>query len=167
MSFEATEGLDVKRLPRGSRRTLYNMRKQGVRSVIACVVMILMATARMTGAFAFSPADCGIEAGPDKAGLPQYCARLRQNMIASDPGHGLIGTLEKADPIEGEPASQHYYWIQQTYFDGNSSIGRKILKACTVGRLCAIKVGVEKSWEHNLSHATFWITKIVGEPIGE
>ena len=53
------------------------------------------------------------------------------------------------------------------YFDGNSGTGQKILKVCKVGRLCAMKVAVEKSWEHNVDHATFWIRKIVGEPIGE
>jgi len=91
--------------------------------------------------------------------------------IASDPGHGLIGKLEKADPIDGEPASQHYYWIvtkdTQTYFDGNSAIGQRILKVCKIGQLCAVTVGEEKSWEHNVEHATFWITKLIGEPISE
>ena len=125
-----------------------------------------------TSAFAFSPSDCGIDGQVDKPSLRQYCARLREKAIASDPGHGLIGTLEKADPIIGEPASQHYYWIvttdgQQIYFDGNSVIGQRILKVCKVGQLCAVKVGQEKSWEHNVDHATFWITKIIGEPIGE
>jgi hypothetical protein len=96
---------------------------------------------------------------------------LRQRLINSDLGHDLIGRLEKAAPIEGEPASQHYYWIVKgdghTYFDGNSVIGQKILKVCKVGQLCAVKVGEERSWEHNVDHATFWITKIVGDPIGE
>jgi|SRR5580704_8391953 hypothetical protein len=69
-------------------------------------------------------------------------------------------------PIEGEPASEHYYLIGGNYFDGNSAIGQKILKVCKVGQLCAVKVGVGKSWEHNVDHATFWITKIVGGPIG-
>jgi hypothetical protein len=87
--------------------------------------------------------------------------------INSDPGHDLIGKVEKAHPIEGEPASEHYYLIGGTYFDGNSAIGQKILKVCKVGQLCAVKVGVEKSWEHNVDHATFWITKIVGGPIGD
>jgi hypothetical protein len=115
----------------------------------------------------FSPSDCGVT---DRVGTPklqQYCARLRQKMIDSDPGHGLIGKLEKADPIEGEPASQHYYWIGGVYFEGNSEIGRKILRACEVGRLCAAKVVEAKNWEHNVGHATFWIVKIIGEPIGE
>lgn len=125
-----------------------------------------------TTAFAFSPGDCGIEAQVDNTpALQRFCANLRQKAINSDPGHDLTGRLEKAAPIEGEPASQYYYWIvegdQQTYFDGNSVVGQKILKVCKVGRLCALKGGTERSWQHNVDHATFWITKIVGEPIGE
>jgi hypothetical protein len=143
--------------------TLGNMRQPGV---IATTMALSWTTA-----FAFSPSDCGIESGSNASGLRQYCATLRREMIAADPGGGLIGKLDKADPISGEPASQHYYWIVtpdgQTYFDGSSAIGRKILKVCKVGRLCAVKVGVEKSWEHNVDHATFWITKIIGDPIGE
>ena len=108
--------------------------------------------------------------------LPHFKQQVRGRFyekIASDPGHALIGRLEKADPITGEPASQYYYWIipgdgsANLYFDGNSVTGQKILKVCKVGRLCAMKVAVEKSWEHNMDHATFWISKIVGEPIGE
>jgi hypothetical protein len=136
--------------------------------------MIQIATTALlwTSALAFSPSDCGISGEAEKPGLRQYCAGLRQKAIASDPGHGLIGKLEKADSIQGEPASEHYYRIvtgdgQQTYFDGSSVIGQKILKVCQLGRLCSVKASVEKSWEHNVGHATFWITKVLGEPIGE
>jgi hypothetical protein len=117
--------------------------------------------------FAFSPGDCGIEGPVSTPALEQYCSSLRENLIDSDPDHDLIGRLEKAVPFEGEPDSQHYYWIGGIYFDGNSVIGQKILKVCKVGRLCAVKAGRERSWEHNINHATMWITKIVGEPIGE
>jgi hypothetical protein len=156
--------------PPGPPMTLGNMRALGVHRLVAYCLNILAALV-WTSAFAFSPADCGVTdtLGPPR--LQRYCATLRQQAIASDPGNGLIGKLDKADPISGEPASQRYYWIVtpdgQTYFDGSSDIGRKILKVCRVGRLCAVKVGVEKSWEHNVDHATFWITKIIGEPIGE
>jgi hypothetical protein len=135
--------------------------------------MILMSAALVsTSAVAFSPSDCGIGNQVGTPALRQYCAKLRQKAIASDPGHGLIGRLEKAEPIEGEPASQHYYWIRAgdgdpTYFDGNSVIGQRILKACKVGQVCAAKVSTEKNWEHNVDHATFWITRVIGEPIGE
>jgi hypothetical protein len=136
------------------------MNKDGV---MILVTMILLSTS----ALAFSPRDCGIEANVDNsAGLQQFCARIRGKLI-NDPGHGLIGKVEKATSIEGEPASEHYYLLGETYFDGNSFIGHKILKVCKVGHLCAVKAGVERNWEHNLDHATFWITKIIGEPIGE
>ncbi len=128
------------------------------------ITMILMSAS----ALAFSPRDCGIEADViNTTGLQHFCAKLRQRLINSDPGHGLIGKVEKATPIEGEPASEHYYLIGGTYFDGNSFIGQKILKVCKVNHLCAVKVGVERSWEHNVDHATLWITKIVGEPISD
>jgi hypothetical protein len=138
----------------------------------ACKFMIVATIALVnTSVLAFSPDDCGISNQLGTPALGRYCAGLRQNAINSDPGHGLIGKLEKAYPIKGEPASQHYYWIvtedSQTYFDGNSVIGQKILKVCKVGQLCAVKVGEERSHEHNLDHPTSWITKIVGEPIGE
>ena len=152
--------------------TLGNTRHLGVQRLVAYCLNILAALV-WTSAFAFSPADCGVTDTPGSPGLQRYCAKLRQQAIASDPGHALIGRLEKADPITGEPASQYYYWIipgdgsANLYFDGNSVTGQKILKVCKVGRLCAMKVAVEKSWEHNMDHATFWISKIVGEPIGE
>jgi hypothetical protein len=124
-----------------------------------------------TSGFAFSHSDCGIS---DKIGTPalnRYCTKLHQKMINSDPGHGSIGKLEKATPFEGEAASQHYYWIVtkdgHTYFDGNSIIGRKILKVCSVDHLCAMNIGIEKSRKHDVGHAMFWITKIIGEPISE
>ena len=78
-------------------------------------------------AFAFSPDDCGITDKPGTPALQRYCSSLRQKAINSDPGHILSGKLEKAAPIEGEPASQHYFWIDpgngesKTYFDGNSA----------------------------------------------
>jgi hypothetical protein len=124
-------------------------------------------------ALAFSPGDCGITNKPGTPALQRYCSSLRQEAINSDPGHILFGKLEKAKPIEGEPASQNYYWIDpgngesQTYFDGNSAIGKRILKVCKVSQRCAVKVGEEKSYAHNLDHATIWITKILGEPLGE
>jgi hypothetical protein len=135
-------------------------------------LMISIAVGLMsTSAFPFSPGDCTITAQVGTSALQRYCARLGQKVIKSDPGHGLIGRLDKAAPIEGEPDSQHYYWIVtgdgHTYFDGNSIIGRKILKVCKIGELCAMKVGAKKSWEHSVDHATFWITKIVGQPVGE
>jgi hypothetical protein len=122
--------------------------------------------------FAFSPSDCGITNQIGTSALQRFCARLSQKLVNSDPGHGLIGKLEKAAPIEGEPASLHYYWITtkdggHTYFDANSIIGQKILKVCKVDQLCAMNVGEKKSWEHTVDHSTFWITKILGEPIGE
>jgi hypothetical protein len=145
---------------------MYRLIAYGFKIMVATTVAL-----SWTNAFAFSPSDCGIESRTTGPGLEQYCAKLRQKQIASDPGHALIGKLDKADSIPGEPASQRYYWIVtgdgQIYFDGSSDIGQKILKVCKVGRLCAVKVGVEKSWEHNVDHATFWTTKIVGEPIGE
>jgi hypothetical protein len=138
-----------------------------MRMVVIPITIALMSTS----AFAFFPADCGVT---DKVGthaLGRYCAILMQKAINSDAGQGLIGRLEHAAPIEGEPGSRDYYWVATEngvapiYFDGNSVIGRKILKMCTLGRLCAIKVGIKKTWEHNVDHAMFWITKIVGEPI--
>jgi hypothetical protein len=117
---------------------------------------------------AWTPEDCGPSDGANAAPGPRkYCENLRKRLIASDPGHYIMGKLENAPSIDGEPNSQHYYWINKmdnsspTYFDGQSSIGQRILKVCTVGRLCELKIGIEKTWEHNLDHATFWISKLV------
>jgi hypothetical protein len=137
------------------------------------LVTIGNSIASTTTVFAWSPEDRRISNRPPTPALMRYCVKLRKEMIASDPGHYVIGKIENADPIDGEPASNHYYWINELnengvlYFDGHSTIGRKILNICKVGQLCAVKVGVEKSWEHNVDHATFWISKIVGEPIGQ
>jgi hypothetical protein len=98
-------------------------------------LVITVALMNTPSGFAFSPSECGITNKIGTPALNRYCTRLRKKSIDADPGHGLIGKLEKAAHIEGEPASQHYYWITtkdgaHTYFDANSAIGRTILKEC-------------------------------------
>ena len=122
-----------------------------------------------TSAHAFTPSDCSVS---DKRGgsraLAKYCAQLRLHAIKSAPAYELSGVIERADPIEGEPKSAHYFWIkgadETLYFDGVSDIGRRILTACKVGQRCIVKIVGEKSWEHNLDHATFWIARLDGDP---
>jgi hypothetical protein len=77
---------------------------------------------------AWTPEDCGPSDGANAAPGPRkYCENLRKRLIASDPGHYIMGKLENAPSIDGEPNSQHYYWINKmdnsspTYFDGQSS----------------------------------------------
>src|SRR4051794_18094921 len=109
-------------------------RRSSERIAAACAMAIalMLQCEVVTGAFAFSPGDCGITDQSGTASLKRYYARLREKLVNSDPERALIGKLEKAVPIDGEPASQHYYWIvtesAPTYFDGESSIGQKILK---------------------------------------
>jgi hypothetical protein len=96
--------------PANPPMTLGNMREHGAHHLLAFLSIMILATAALiwTSASAFTPSDCGVTAEPGKPGLRQYCIRLRQTSIYSDSGHGLIGKLDKADPIEGEPESQHY-----------------------------------------------------------
>jgi hypothetical protein len=122
--------------------------------------------------FAFTPKDCEVTDRPGSRTLVAYCARLAKEAAKATPPEDIIGRIDKAEPIPGEPASKHFYEIHESadsspyYFDGNSAIGRRILKACDAGEgnLCRLKISIEKSWEHKLDHATFWVTKVTGEP---
>jgi hypothetical protein len=152
--------------------TLGNMRKLGGSNLIAhCLRIIIPTTVALswTTAFAFSFSDCGIESGTNASGLRQYRTKLRREAIASDPG--MIGKLDKADPFRG---SLLHNVIIGSLHRMDKLISTAILPwtkdiESMQGRsaLCSTKVGVEKSWEHNVDHATFWITKIIGEPIRE
>ena len=102
--------------------------------------------------------------------IQKYCDDRTRKAIASDPGSYVLGRIEKADPVQGDPNSKFYHWIKSldaepnasNYFDARSDIGKKILKVCYVNSVCALRISIRKSWELNLDHATFWIAKVSG-----